>query len=963
MLWSSIIWSTYDPSYCYGHDEPTASYISTAPGSGEDARFRFTLPSDTASVAQGSLYATIWFGGTVYDTQSTAGGNQGFLEFQFYPAPPAATGPNSGSTDCASHGGFNYVFSPGSNDWFACAIVWQLQPGSENAAIATPLDVAGSAGAILEMHSGDEIYLNYSGVAKSTTQGWTLSVSDTTQGLSGSVTLVNGGLVLSPYYSTAAPGNTLLWGASNPGAIAFAYEIGHALNQSIPQNNGYGACYPGDHVCASYWPGNWSRSGQIDLELPTVGSAGSVTYPSQVVFSSSQGGEAEVNSTTYSNCGGAPSTSPTTNCMYPYFQYRSGSYGFTFGTSTEPNATHTYGGEYQFPATQNPSTGQWNGRSVAAPWGTLNTTVSPLNASVEFNRIGSIDRLVVASNGSAGGQFEEGPYWLNVSAPGCTGLSERVYLGTGAFDRIAAQLSCGTATALSATASATPTSGTGPLPGAFTGGESGGVGPYSYRWSFGDGGTSSGQDVSHTYAAAGVYTATVLVTDAHGDTAGASVTITVTAPLGASASANRTAGPAPLSVQFAGRASGGSPPYAYLWTFGDGTVASLQDPAHTYLSAGTYTATFTVTDSNAVQASSSLSITVAAPVLYTTWFNESGLPAGTPWAVSAGGSTLTTHGSSLAFRLANGVYSYTVNVTNSSYRPVGAHGSVTVAGQNQTVAVPFVPVDYFLTFYETTLPVGSAWAVRIGGSTGTATGSSVTFNLTNGTYAFAANPPPGFAASPSSGTVSIAGAPVNQSVVFSPVYRVDFAESGLLSGARWTVRFNGTLQASTGGWDNFSAPNGRYLYSVAGPAGYTPAPSGGNLTVSLQNQTVPIDFAPTTYAVTIRETGLPNGASWTVTVAGGPHRSTGQTLVLALANGSYPYSVAGPAGYSATNGSGTIPVAGHRVALSIGFSPSPAPTGAGGLFGSGTFLLALAAVALLAAGTVIYAGGARRRRR
>lgn len=65
----------------------------------------------------------------------------------------------------------------------------------------------------------------------------------------------------------------------------------------------------------------------------------------------------------------------------------------------------------------------------------------------------------------------------------------------------------------------------------------------------------------------------------------------------ATASADRTSGPAPLAVGFSALASGGTAPYSYLWTFGDGTPASTaQNPAHTYASPGLYTAALVVTD-------------------------------------------------------------------------------------------------------------------------------------------------------------------------------------------------------------------------------------------------------------------------------------------------------------------------------------------------------------------------------
>src|SRR5262249_44107955 len=86
-------------------------------------------------------------------------------------------------------------------------------------------------------------------------------------------------------------------------------------------------------------------------------------------------------------------------------------------------------------------------------------------------------------------------------------------------------------------------------------------------------------------------------------------------PLSAVASVTPTIGKAPLSVSFTGAASGGTAPYSYSWNFGDGSATStLQNPGHTYNSAGTYTATLTVTDSAAPAntATSNVTVTVSA---------------------------------------------------------------------------------------------------------------------------------------------------------------------------------------------------------------------------------------------------------------------------------------------------------------------------------------------------------------
>ena len=52
---------------------------------------------------------------------------------------------------------------------------------------------------------------------------------------------------------------------------------------------------------------------------------------------------------------------------------------------------------------------------------------------------------------------------------------------------------------------------------------------------------------------------------------------------------------------------------ARSWTFGDGTTGSAAFGTHDYPSAGTYTVTFTVTDSNGLSDTESTSVTVAAP--------------------------------------------------------------------------------------------------------------------------------------------------------------------------------------------------------------------------------------------------------------------------------------------------------------------------------------------------------------
>ncbi len=148
------------------------------------------------------------------------------------------------------------------------------------------------------------------------------------------------------------------------------------------------------------------------------------------------------------------------------------------------------------------------------------------------------------------------------------------------------------------TASGNPTSGSAPLTVQFTGSNTGGCPDYTYAWSFGDGSTSNEKNPSHTYQTDGNYSASLTVTDSKNNAAENSVYVTVKCPeLTATVSGNPMSGMVPLTVQFAGSATGGCPDYTYAWNFGDGNTSSEKNPSHIYQTEGNYSASFTVMDS------------------------------------------------------------------------------------------------------------------------------------------------------------------------------------------------------------------------------------------------------------------------------------------------------------------------------------------------------------------------------
>ena len=139
----------------------------------------------------------------------------------------------------------------------------------------------------------------------------------------------------------------------------------------------------------------------------------------------------------------------------------------------------------------------------------------------------------------------------------------------------------------------TPTSGVAPLTVDFTDLSTGNITDWS--WTFGDGGTSTLQNPSYLYTSPGTYSVSLVITGPGGsDTVikPAYITVDLPAPV-AGLSGTPTSGVAPLTVDFTDLSTGTITDW--LWDFGDGGTAALQNPTHLYTSPGTYSVSLTVT--------------------------------------------------------------------------------------------------------------------------------------------------------------------------------------------------------------------------------------------------------------------------------------------------------------------------------------------------------------------------------
>ncbi|MGC2034942.1 MAG: hypothetical protein WA761_05800, partial [Thermoplasmata archaeon] len=160
------------------------------------------------------------------------------------------------------------------------------------------------------------------------------------------------------------------------------------------------------------------------------------------------------------------------------------------------------------------------------------------------------------------------------------------------------------------------------------------------------------------------------------------------------------------------------------------------------------------------------------PIVHATYgilFDESGLPPGTGWNVSLDGIVGTSNGAgNITFTEPNGTYPFTI-VPIAGYLADPSTGNITVLGDNVTQSIAFSSPargTYVVTFSETGLAFGALWSVSVAGVAHTSTTSAVTLVEPNGTYSFTLGPVSGFIASPGSGSVTVAGLPVDQPVTF-----------------------------------------------------------------------------------------------------------------------------------------------------------------------------------------------------
>jgi len=119
------------------------------------------------------------------------------------------------------------------------------------------------------------------------------------------------------------------------------------------------------------------------------------------------------------------------------------------------------------------------------------------------------------------------------------------------------------------------------------------------------------QTISHTFSAPGTYNIKVKASDSRSSSNWSqSLSINILSSGLYVNIGNSYSGTTGTSINFVPSVGGGTYPYTYSWSFGDGQTSNQQNPSHSYSSPGTYNVNLTVTDVNNIRASDVATATI-----------------------------------------------------------------------------------------------------------------------------------------------------------------------------------------------------------------------------------------------------------------------------------------------------------------------------------------------------------------
>lgn len=179
-----------------------------------------------------------------------------------------------------------------------------------------------------------------------------------------------------------------------------------------------------------------------------------------------------------------------------------------------------------------------------------------------------------------------------------------------------------------------------------------------------------------------------------------------------------------------------------------------------------------------------------------------------------------------------------------------------------------------------------------------------------------------------------------------PTYYVNFTSNGA-TGLSWSVNLNGVIESTTSNSISFHEFPETYSYGVGVPSGYSASSSSGTVSVGSSSVSVAITFTPTAhYTVTLTESGLSSGTSWSAKLAGVLKLTNAPSSIsFSEPNGYFSFSIP-PTGqngqaYYGSPSSGTVSVNGGNTNHNIAFKALNSVSGnTKVLLANGTYTLA-----------------------
>lgn len=358
-------------------------------------------------------------------------------------------------------------------------------------------------------------------------------------------------------------------------------------------------------------------------------------------------------------------------------------------------------------------------------------------------------------------------------------------------------------------------------------------GPTSWRWDFGDGTTSTFQNPSHAFTAAGLYKVTLTAANNAGSRA-KSRTITVMPSASISSSSSTTSAAsfkyAPTSpvagqaVQFTDTST--NSPTSWRWHFGDGMTSTAQNPSHPYGTAGTYTVTLDASNSSTTKTISqtltvgpalvaAFSYTPTSPAVgQIVQFADTSTGSPTSWQWDFGDGTNATSQNPTHSYSSAASYTVTLTVTNA-YGSQSVNRTITIiAALSASFAVtPASPAArQAAQFTDTSTGSPTAWRWNFGD------GSASTIQNPSHTFVTAASYTVALTVGNASGSKS-----VTQTVTVVPALTASFSYSPTLPATGEAIQFtdNSTGTPTSWQWDfgdstSSTLQNPNHTYSAAG---------------------------------------------------------------------------------------------------------------------------------------------------